>query len=546
MKGPLFNAMLSARLTLRPERRLPARSLGVPLLVTALLCIGYLIWAPTAPDLLAQVARAGVAARAGSVGWWTGWFGGLSLPSYSVLVPSWMATVGIQVTGVAAVAASAAGGALLMRDAPRPRAGAVAFAVASIADLVAGRVTFAVGLAIGIWALVALRSRRQLLSVGLGAAAYLASPLAGLFLGLILLAVISSDSARRRVAVISAAVLVLLGGTMAILFPGTGVMPISVLDLIPPGVACAAVAVVCPTPIVRRSAVFALLAMPVVLLFPGAIGTNITRLAWVGAVPVVIGYAKLSRRWLAAVGVLVAIWPVADLVEQLQTSVDPSTRAAFYQPLADAIHRAQATAGPEAIGERVEAIDTASHGASAYLAPSFALARGWDRQADRAYNALFYSTKSLTADSYHAWLHELAVGWVALPKAPLDYSAAAEGALVRAGLPYLRAVWGSADWTLYEVTDAAPLASGAQVLSVADSSVTLATTTAATAAVQIRWSPYLTVIDPGTQRPDPTACIVDDGGWIRVYLPREGAFQLVSRFEIDARWRTDVGSCPAT
>ena len=84
-------------------RRIPARSLGVPLLVTALLCIGYLIWAPTAPDLLAQVARAGVAARAGSVGWWTGWFGGLSLPSYSVLVPSWMATVGVQVTGVAAV-----------------------------------------------------------------------------------------------------------------------------------------------------------------------------------------------------------------------------------------------------------------------------------------------------------------------------------------------------------------------------------------------------------------------------------------------------------
>jgi hypothetical protein len=159
---------------------------------------------------------------------------------------------------------------------------------------------------------------------------------------------------------------------------------------------------------------------------------------------------------------------------------------------------------------------------------------------------LFYSTKSLTADSYHAWLHELAVGWVALPRAPLDYSAAAEGALVRAGLPYLRAVWGSADWTLYEVTDAAPLARGAQVLSVADSSVTLATTQAATAAVQIRWSPYLTVIDPGTERPDPTACIVNDGGWIRVYLPGEGAFQLVSRFEIDARWRTDVGSCPAT
>ena len=546
MKGPLLNAMLSVRLTPRPMRRLPARSLGVPLLVTAVLCIGYLVWAPTAPDLLAQVARAGVAARGGSVGWWTGWFGGLSLPSYSVLVPSWMATLGVQVTGVAAVVAGAGGGAMLMRDAPRPRAGSVAFAIASIADLLAGRVTFAVGLAIGTWALVAVRSRRQLLSVGLGAAAYLASPLAGLFLGLILLAVISSDSARRRVAVTGAGVLVLLGGMMALLFPGTGVMPISALDLIPPGVTCAVVAVVCPTRVVRRSAVFALLAMPIVLLFPGAVGTNITRLAWVCAVPVIVGYATLSRRWLALVGAVIAIWPVADLVEQLQTSVDPSTRAAFYQPLADAIRHAQAATGPEAIGERIESIDTASHGASAYLAPSFALARGWDRQADRAYNSLFYSTKSLTADSYHAWLHELAVGWVALPRAPLDYSAVAEGALVRAGLPYLRAVWGSADWTLYEVTDAAPLATGAQVLSVADSSVTLATSNAAMAVVQIRWSPYLTVVDPGTERPDPTACVVNDDGWIRVYLPREGAFQLVSRFDIDARWRTDVGSCPAT
>jgi hypothetical protein len=457
-----------------------------------------------------------------------------------------MATLGVQVTGVAAVVAGAAGGAMLMRDAPRPRAGAVAFAVASIADLVAGRVTFAVGLAIGTWALVAVRSRRQLLSVGLGAAAYLASPLAGLFLGLILLAVISSDSARRRVAVTGAGVLVVLGGMMAILFPGTGVMPISALDIIPPGVTCAVVAVVCPTRVVRRSALFALLAMPIVLVFPGAVGTNITRLAWVCAVPVIVGYATLSRRWLAAVGAVIAIWPMADLVEQLQTSVDPSTRAAFYQPLADAIRRSQAAAGPEAIGERVEAIDTASHGASAYLAPSFALARGWDRQADRAYNPLFYSTKSLTADSYHAWLHELAVGWVALPRAPLDYSAVAEGGLVRAGLPYLRAVWGSTDWTLYEVTDAARLATGAQVLSVADSSVTLATSNAAMAAVQIRWSPYLTVIDPGTERLDPAACVVNDDGWIRVYLPREGAFQLVSRFGIDARWRTGVGSCPAT
>ena len=55
--------------------------------------------------------------------------------------------------------------------------------------------------------------------------------------------------------------------------------------------------------------------------------------------------------------------------------------------------------------------------------------------------------------------------WVALPAAPLDYSAQAEGRLLRRGLPYLRLVHRSRRWRIWEVRGTDPPASdGARVL----------------------------------------------------------------------------------
>ena len=55
--------------------------------------------------------------------------------------------------------------------------------------------------------------------------------------------------------------------------------------------------------------------------------------------------------------------------------------------------------------------------------------------------------------------------WVALPDAPLDYSAKAEARLLKRGAPYLRVAHRSPGWTIWEVTDASPPASrGARVL----------------------------------------------------------------------------------
>ena len=58
------------------------------------------------------------------------------------------------------------------------------------------------------------------------------------------------------------------------------------------------------------------------------------------------------------------------------------------------------------------------------------------------------------------WLRDSAVRWVALPTAPLDYSAEAEAKLLADGLPYLRLAHRTSDWEIWELRDAAPPASG--------------------------------------------------------------------------------------
>ena len=100
------------------------------------------------------------------------------------------------------------------------------------------------------------------------------------------------------------------------------------------------------------------------------------------------------------------------------------------------------------------------------------IARGWDRQADRSANPLFYDG-TLTADSYRAWLHALAVRWVALPsEASLDFAAKAEADLVRSNLPYLKQVWADDRWQLFRVIDDEPLVRGAQIVEIDASELT--------------------------------------------------------------------------
>ena len=516
------------------------RSLIVGFAITALGVL-YLNWAPLVPDLAAQVARANVVHDSGTLSWWTGWFGGLSMPNYSVLVPSSMAIFGVRVTGLVAVLGGSAATAILCRDSLRPRAGAIAFAVSAAADLLDGRVTFTAGLAIAAWGLIALRSRRTILTVALAVAAYLASPLAALFLGIIFIAVFLVDATRRRSVVVGAAGLLGIAGGMAVMFPGTGTMPFAWRDAIPAGLCCVAVLVVCRNKLVRTSTVLVMLAFPVFLIVPGAVGANITRLVWVSAAPIVVACASLPRMRLVVATVLIAIWPIGDLSGQVDSATGPSAKAAFYQPLRTALQAQQVLAGAAATGQRIEVVDTANHWGSVYLS-TMSLARGWDRQADNNLNPIFYTAGQLNPTSYRSWLDDLAVGWVALPNAPLDYASVAEAKLIQGGLSYLRLSWSTANWKLYRVVDPQPLAQDAQVRSVDSGSVVFTTTAPTTVPLRIRWSPYLAVIDPVSGAAIPS-CVIDDNGWVNVVLPRAETVELSSHFAASARLSATDTDC---
>jgi hypothetical protein len=413
----------------------------------------------------------------------------------------------------------------------------VVFSLFAVADLVAGRTTFTVGLAFAVWSLVALREQWRIAGAALAVLAYFSSPLAGLFLGIVLLAVVVTDRARRTQAACDAGLLLACAASMAVLFPDVGTMGFRFTDVFPPGAGFLAVALTAKQRVVRIAAWFALAASPLFMIFPGAVGSNIARLAWVCAVPVLVGCSPLRARLLTVLALALSVWPVSDVVLQVRWLPGRPADAAYYAPLARALLAEQSAAGPAAQGERLELLDPIDHYGSYYLARSVPLARGWDRQVDRENNSIFYDDDALTVDSYLSWLHDQAVGWVAVPATRLDYGSRSESDLIGAGVPGLELAWQSADWRLYRVPDAMPLASGAQVLAVDAGSVTVRAAAAGTVKLRMRWTPYLEVVEAATGDSG-DACLDRSDHWVELHLPAAGDYRLVNRFDPLARFRS--------
>ena len=123
---------------------------------------------------------------------------------------------------------------------------------------------------------------------------------------------------------------------------------------------------------------------------------------------------------------------------------------------------------------RVEVPFTAMHWESEALAPHVALARGWERQLDTRYNALFYDPAGVGAERYHRWLQREAVRFVALPDAELDASGRDEARLIATRPSYLHPVWHSRHWRVFEVRQPSPLLGGpASLLAIGPDRVTL-------------------------------------------------------------------------
>ncbi|MER7269260.1 hypothetical protein ABT344_13245 [Micromonospora carbonacea] len=493
-----------------------------------LLAGAYLIAPPMGTDLAAQVARAGFADRHGATPVDLGWYGGVDQFGYSLFTARLAAWVGPRPLGAAAaVLAAAALGHLFARHrARRPQLAGLLGAVVLVGNLASGRVTFAVGLTLGLLALCAVgvdlpgpagagrrdRARPARLAVAglLAALATWASPVAGLFTGLagaaLLLASLRRGAGPGRALpggwradrplaeslTLCLAPAVALA-PMALLFGNGGTQPFTA-ESMRINVALAVVvffAVPRRRRVLRAGAGLTVLLLVAAQLVPSPIGSNALRLPLLFTLPLLAGYVPLPGPWLAGLLAACVWWQNPVLTNDLARAGSPESAAAYYRPLVDELARRQPVG-------RVEVVPLRDHWESAYLPDTVPLARGWERQVDTARNPLFYGD-DLTPDAYAGWLRREAVAFVALaPDSVPDRYARQEAALVVAGQPYLREVWRDATWRLYAVTDPGPLVGAPGRLDGSGrAAVRFTVDTPGDVPVRVRWSRWLTLTGPG-------------------------------------------------
>jgi len=510
----------------RPGRRSLVAPPGVdrrqaaPALVAAAIALAYVIASPPSLDLAAHMFRARLFAIEGFGIWNNLWYSGHATPGYSVLFPPVSAALTPQLAAAIAAIATAI---LFEPLARRHRGedawlGALVFAAATATNLFTGRLAFAFGMLPATAAVVALDRQRWLWAAALAALTALSSPVAALIPALAGAAYALTGAWRGLAACAGALVPIAL---LAIAFPEGGREPFAPSAFWP--IPLVALGLLLAVP--RRGRV---LRAALVLYAVGTIasyvvaspaGSNVARLGTFLAAPIAALALWPDRRRLlvlAALPLLYLEWhdPVRDLTAAVG---DPSGAKGYYAPLLSFLAR---QSGPPF---RIEIPFTAGHWEAYEVAQRFPIARGWERQLDIKYNALFYDGR-LTAASYDAWLHRDAIRFVAIADAPLDYSALAEAALIDHGQPYLRLVMRSAHWRVFAVAHAAPIVQGAATLTaLGPDSLTLRVEHPGSAVARVHFTPYWALAgSPG--------CVAPAGDFTSLTLRRAGLARLVIRF----------------
>ncbi|PPA57940.1 hypothetical protein BAW75_22175 [Micromonospora chalcea] len=429
------------------------RVVAVSAAFALVLAVLHLTLPVTGSDLSAQVARADFFAAHPSALVDLRWYGGVHPWGYSLVSPPLMALLGVRVTGALALLASAAAfAALLVRTrVPRPLLGSLVGVVTIAGNLVSGRVTYALGVAFGLAALLALTvpARRAAAvdasgtgAVAAGAAAgpagpgapaspvgiwagrsvwaavaavvaallaSAASPVAGLFVGLAGVALLLS---RRYadgllLAVPAAGPLTVTG----LLFGEGGWMNISRTDTVHAVVTSLLVAALVTYRPVRVGALLSAAGVLASALLPTPVGLNATRLVVMFALPLLAAAATPPARFTAsrlggrldagrlgagrarrAVGAAGLAGLLAVVCWWQPPVVTADLRSAD-DPTADPAYYAplRAELARRGLTGRVEVPPTRNYWEAARMG-EVPLARGWLRQADIDRNPLFFTT----------------------------------------------------------------------------------------------------------------------------------------------------------
>ncbi|MFB8133589.1 MFS transporter [Streptomyces mirabilis] len=494
--------------------RLKAFALRHPVaFVTVVAGLLHVVWfftfANSGGDLAAQDAWAEFVGRHPDSAYNLAWYGGMHPVSYSVVSPYLMSVLGVRTTMM--IAGTISAGLLTMilirsRAIRQPLAPAFAGVFALICNAVSGRVTYGLGMVFGLAAAAVVfcwpyrwrykRWAKALCAAPLAALATAASPVAGLFVGLVAVALFLQKRRPGAYALgIAPTVVVALS---AWLFPFSGTQPMSFgsasLPLISAGLVFALVPKEWKT--VRITAAVYGLAVLLVWLISSQIGSNITRLAMLlegvvllAALPFTV---PKSRKWYVTVLAFTGFvgWIGFKSVDDI---IHTTPAASWARELAPLVNQLQVVGAEKG---RVEVVPARSHREASALAPYVNLARGWNRQADMERNPLFYDD-TLNSANYHEWLQRWAVHYVVLPKGEPDGDGGErERRLVQRGMPYLRQVWGDANWQLFSVTDPTPLADPPAVVDRAEQGeLIIEVKKAGRVLIRIPYSPWLGLVD---------------------------------------------------
>jgi hypothetical protein len=536
-------------------------------------------------DWSAQVYRVNQVSHWGFTIWDPGWYGGTYPLNYSLVYPLAASFLGLWlVAGLSVAVAAFCFDRLAIREFRKRPAGSWYFAASTVIEVAIGQLPTLAAEALALASVLCLahfcrpgrppqtgpgphgrpgRVTPALQLTGglaLGVLAALTSPVVGAFLALALVAWGVADIGRvaprtAAVELLAGALVFVSAAALPLVFPGPGYFPFGLGDLVVILLICALLA---GPPLraarpVRVAAVLYGVVSIGLFAVPTQMGDNDARFAAYIGVPLVICYTarfvneSATRRSLtgaglpdpdrlrapdrlgttvaasvsAAVALFLVVWHWTPIVEAFDGAANgASSTAAYYQPLIDELDR---LSGGQPV--RLEIPPTVHHWESAYVAPRFPLARGWERQLDVAYDGLFYRSGSLPAASYRSWLLSNGVSYVALPDAPLDYAATAEAALLRSGaVKGLQPVWRTAQWEMWRVQGGPGLATGpARIRSLTPRSVGVQVAAPGRSVLRLRWSPYWSIAPSAAAR----ACVSrGPGGWTELTSAGPGQLQL--------------------
>lgn len=504
------------------EARTSSRLLWLPFLTSAALVVAFLALPLSGTDLSAAVARADFASDHAFAPIDFSWFGGTNQFGYSLVSQYLMALLGARPAGaLAAFAASCCFAVVLRRSAvPHPLAGALVGAFCIFANLVSGRITFAIGTAFGLACLLAVgaASRR----VGLPLAAVLAvlcagsSPVAGLFVLLCGVALLLTRHVVEGVLLSLCTLVPML--VIGLVFGAGGWMQMSGKDMVIGVLTSAGVALLVPSRPVRVGAALCAAGLVLAYFVHTPVGSNAMRLPVMFALPVIVGLCPRPRRQLVVIAAVVAVLNPPLVLSDLHETGDPASYPRYYAEL-----NAQLATLPQT--GKVEVVMTPNYWESVYVADKSLLARGWLRQQDTAQNPLFFKGRVPSTAAYQRWLVRNGVSYVALPSEVSWLGERERRAVHRAaeatGGGSLSLIWGDAEWQLYRVLGSPGLVDGPASVARADHGmIALRFSEPGEALVRVNYNRWLVATRE--------ACLADAHGWTSVTSPTAGLVRISS------------------